>query len=182
MQASTHLAPPVCLSMSRNAHLATYVRMYVLYMPIQRGSETISESSARHTVVSASSLCTLLAAWWTAWPDDRLLWETVLWVHTYVRSTCTRSTRRALISSCRHWQLIVSVPAPQTPDDAQYLRRPQTHRSNVAYHCNRGPYHRRGLREVRSVMTSGTVQTFAHPWALTRSHGISILYILHPCD
>lgn len=38
------------------------------------------------------------------------------------------------------------------PEDAKALQ-PQTLRSNVAYHCNRGSFHRRGLREVRSVMT-----------------------------
>lgn len=153
-----------------------------MYMPIQRGSETISESSARHTVVSASSLCTLLAAWWTAWPDDRLLWETVLWVHTYVRSTCTRSTRRALISSCRHWQLIVSVL--RTPDTRQ--RSVFTKTANSQKQCRLSLQSRTLSSSWSSRSTKrddvGHCADFCHPWALTRSNGISILYILHPCD
>lgn len=45
-----------------------------------------------------------------------------------------------------------NYPHPQMPEEAKALQ-PQTLRSNVAYHCNRGSYHRRGLREARSVMT-----------------------------
>lgn len=45
-----------------------------------------------------------------------------------------------------------NYPHPQMPEEAKALQ-PQTLRSNVAYHCNRRSYHRRGLREVRSVMT-----------------------------
>lgn len=48
-------------------------------MPIQRGSETISESSALHTRVSAQLHISRGTV--TAWPDDRSLWEACAKIH-----------------------------------------------------------------------------------------------------